>query len=260
MLNTTTEKKLYLNDEIANYAMSATIGVLKRIESATADPVVSKMLRGLREDRKKINNPVFAVSESQTGYAVSDGYDCFLECYCYLKAKYNDYTAINGVGAHTVDLVVLDIIEKRILKSGKEKEKNNLAWACTEVRKYIYRHGQTDFKRAYVECQTDKDGHTESPDEATDRMLYQVGRYYDIDNEKGVLVYEKLVAVCKDLTQRQQMILHYRMQGKSVNEIAEILKVKHNTISTHLKAIQDRVRKAYPEAVAVCVDRVTKAK
>ena len=44
------------------------------------------------------------------------------------------------------------------------------------------------------------------------------------------------------------------------NEIAEILKVKHNTISTHLKAIQERVRKAYPEAVAVCIDRVAKAK
>lgn len=237
----TNERKIYLNDELADMAFRGTIKTLERIYHTTDDSKVGQMYYGLLADAQKLNN------NNIMDYTCSDGYDCFLVAYSYIKGEYDKgFTA--------------DTEETRILKSGKEKTKTKFGWMCSEVRKYIYNYGQTDYKRMYVECKTDKDGHTESPDEATDRMLYQVGRYYDIDNEKGVLIYEKLVAVCKDMTQRQQMILHYRMQGKSINEIAEKLGVKHNTISTHLKAIQDRVRKAYPEAVAVCIDRVAKAK
>ena len=265
MLNTTTEtkeRKLYLNDEIAECALKASIATLKAIFYSTNDPKVGEMFFGLLADSQKINNT------NIVDYTVSDGYDCFLVAYSFLLNEYNNGNNVDTLetrqraktGYHKVTNIINGVEVETKAYCTPIKIASKFYWMCSELRKYIYNNGQTDYKRMYVECQTDKDGKKESTDEATDRMLYQVGRYYDIDNERGVVVYEKLLAVCSDMTARQKLILHYRLQGKGTNEIAEILKVKHNTISSHLKAIQERVRKAYPEAVAVCIDRVAKAK
>lgn len=230
MLNTTTEKKMYLDSEIANYAMVLTIGTLKRIEFATADPKVSEMLRGLREDKQKINNTVLY------DYSVSDGYDCFLVAYMYLLEEYNNGNNINTI-----------IVKK--LKSGKEKARTVLQWACVAVREYIYRHGQTNYKRMYVDRQTDKDGNTETEAEALDRHYYLVGRYYDIDTEKDFVIQEKMVELLEGLTERQKLILHYRRQGKSTVEIAEKLGVSQQAISKQLAKIQAVITEALPETV-----------
>ena len=236
MLNTTTERKLYCNDSLIDTAYNVAVGTLKRIESATGDEKVRQMLNGLRADKNKINNPVFAVSEAQTGYFVSDGYDCFLVAYEYLL----DQTA-QGKELDTV------IVKK--LKSGKEKERTVLQWACVAVREYIYRHGQTDYKRMYVDRQTDKDGNKESEDEAMDRMYYQVGRYYDIENEKDYVIQSAMVELLEGLTDRQKMILHYRRQGKSTVEIAEKMGVSQQAISKHLAKIQAAISEKLPETV-----------
>lgn len=228
--NTTTEKKMYLDSEIADVAYNVTIGTLKKIEGATADPKVSEMLRGLREDKQKINNTVLY------DYSVSDGYDCFLVAYMYLLEEYNNGNNINTV-----------IVKK--LKSGKEKERTVLQWACVAVREYIYRHGQTNYKRMYVDRQTDKDGNKETEGEALDRMYYQVGRYYDIDNEKDYIIQEKMVELLEGLTERQKLILHYRRQGKSVSEIGEKLGVSQQAISKQLAKIQAVISEALPETV-----------
>lgn len=240
--NTTTEKKMYLNSEIANYAMVLTIGTLKRIESATADPKVSQMLRGLREDKQKVNNTVLY------DYSVSDGYDCFLVAYEYLLEEYGKGNDINT------------IISKK-LKSGKEKERTVLQWACVAVREYIYRHGQTNYKRMYVDRQTDKDGNTETEAEAIDRMYYQIGKYYDIDSEKDYTIQEKMVELLGGLTERQKLILHYRRQGKSTVEIAEKLNVSQQAISKQLAKIQAVISEAMPETVRAFKEkRTVKAK
>lgn len=258
-VNTTTkEKKLYLSDEIADLAMKASISTLKAIFYSTNDPKVKEMFYGLVSDSQKISNTKLM------DYVVSDGYDMFMVAYSYLLEEYQKGNTVDTLetrqraktGYYKVKNVINGVEVEEKVYCTPIKIATKFYWMCSEIRKYIYQHGQTNYKRMYVECQVDKDGKKESEEEAQDRILYQVGKYYDIDNERGVVVYEKLLAVCQGMTERQKMILHYRLQGKSVNEIAEILGVKHNTISTHLKAIQDRVRKAYPEAVAVCIDRV----
>ena len=239
MLNTTTtttERKLFLNDELADVAYNVAIGTLKRIDSATADVKVSKMLRGLREDKQKINNVVFANAEANSGYIVSDGYDCFLVAYAYLKEQTDS--------GKTLDTVIV-----KKLKSGKEKERTVLQWACVAVREYIYKHGQTDYKRIYVDRQTDKDGNMESEAEAMDRVYYQVGRYYDIENEKDFVIQSAMVELLQDLTDRQKMILHYRRQGKSTVDIAEKLGVSQQAISKHLAKIQALISEKLPETV-----------
>lgn len=257
MLNTTTktnERKLYLNDEIADFAMKASISTLKAIFYSTNDPKVGEMFVGLLQDSQKINN------NNIMDYTVSDGYDCFLVAYSFLLNEYNNGNTVDTLETRQRAKTGYHNIDGKKVYCTPIKIASKFYWMCSELRKYIYNNGQTDYKRMYVECKKDKDGNTESVDEATDRMLYQVGKYYDIDNERGVVVYENLLKACEGLTARQKLILHYRLQGKGTNEIAEILKVKHNTISSHLKAIQEKIRKAYPEAVAVCIDRVAKAK
>lgn len=234
--NTTTEKKLYLGNEIANIAYNVTIGTLKRIESATADEKVREMLHGLRADKNKINNAFYANSESKNGYTVSDGYDCFLVAYMYLLEQYQ-----NGNNIDTI------IIKK--LKSGKEKERTVLQWSCVAVREYIYRHGQADFKRAYIEKLADKDGNIETEEDALDREYYQVGKYYDIETEKDYCIQENMVALLQGLTERQKLILHYRRQGKGIVEIANKLGVKQQTITKTLERLQDKISQAMPETV-----------
>lgn len=228
--NTTTESKFYLGNELADIAYNVTIGTLKRIDSATADPKVREMLNGLRADKSKVNNPVLV------DYTVSDGYDCFLVAYDYLLDQYNK--------GNTIDTIIV-----KKLKSGKEKERTVLQWACVAVREYIYRHGQTDFKRAYVDRQTDKDGNTETEAEAMDRAYYQVGRYYDIENERDYVIQSAMVELLQGLTDRQKLILHYRRQGKSTVEIAEKMGVSQQAISKHLAKIQVVIAEALPETV-----------
>lgn len=243
MLNTTTttERKLYLGNEIADIAYNVTIGTLKRIESATADPKISEMLRGLRTDKNKINNAVLY------DYTVSDGYDCFLVAYEYLLTQYN-------IG-NNIDTVII-----KKLKSGKEKERTVLQWACVAVREYIYRHGQTDYKRVYVDRQTDKDGNTETEAEAIDRMYYQIGKYYDIENEKDYVIQSAMIELLDGLTDRQKLIIHYRRQGKSTVEIAEKLGVSQQAISKQLAKIQAVITEKLPNTVRAFKEKRSSAK
>ena len=244
MKNTTTtteERKFYLDNELADIAYNVTIGTLKRIDGATADKKVREMLQGLRSDKGKINNTVLY------DYSVSDGYDCFLVAYEYLLTEYGKGNNINTV-----------LVRK--LKSGKEKERTVLQWACVAVREYIYRHGQTDYKRVYVDRQTDKDGNTETEAEAIDRQYYQVGKYYDIENEKDYIIQEKMVELLGGLTERQKLILHYRRQGKSTTEIGEKLGVSQQAISKQLAKIQAVITEKIPETVRGFKEKRTSAK
>ena len=82
-----------------------------------------------------------------------------------------------------------------------------------------------------------------------DRVYYQVGRYYDIENEKDFVIQSAMVELLQDLTDRQKMILHYRRQGKSTVEIAEKLGVSQQAISKHLAKIQALISEKLPETV-----------
>ena len=237
MKTTTTTKKtlvtvLTLEDFIHDKAMQATISTLKRISASTDDSKVREMLNGLYSDLMKIDN-------REIVYNVSDGYDCFLVAYSFLWDK----IAVQGKSVND--------IEMHILKSGKEKERTIFQWACVAVRQYIYKHGQTDFKTCYIEDlrKTNEDGETETTSEILDRVTYlKVNRYYDIENMRDYIVTDNMLSKL-NLTPRQETILHYRMQGFSIVEIADKLKVSHQAISKQLTKIQNEVSEKFPETV-----------
>lgn len=237
MKTTTTTKKALvtvptLEDFIHAKAMQATFSTLKRIAASTDDNKVREMLNGLYADLMKIDN-------KEIVYTVSDGYDCYLVAYSFLWDK----IAVQGKS--------INDIETHILKSGKEKERTIFQWSCVAVRQYIYKHGQTDFKTKYIEDlrQTNDDGETETETEILDRITYlKVNRYYDIENMRDYIVTDNMLAKL-NLTPRQETILHYRMQGVSVVEIADKLKVSHQAISKQLTKIQNEVSQKFPETV-----------
>ena len=237
MKTTTTTKKALvtvptLEDFIHVKAMQATISTLKRISASTDDSKVREMLNGLYADLMKIDN-------KEIIYNVSDGYDCFLVAYSFLWEK----IAVQGKS--------VDDIETHILKSGKEKERTIFQWSCVAVRQYIYKHGQTDFKTCYIEDlrKTNEDGETETTTEILDRITYlKVNRYYDVENMRDYIVTDNMLSKL-NLTPRQDMILHYRMQGFSVVDIADKLKVSHQAVSKQLLKIQDEVSEKFPETV-----------
>ena len=233
---TTTKKTLVtvptLEDFIHAKAMQATISTLKRISASTDDNKVREMLNGLYADLMKIDNRAIV-------YNVSDGYDCFLVAYSFLWDK----IAVQGKN--------INDIEAHTLKSGKIKERSIFQWSCVAVRQHIYKHGQTDFKTKYIEDlrQTNEDGETETDTDVLDRVTYlKVNRYYDIDNMRDYVVTDNMLSKL-NLTPRQDAILHYRMQGFSVVEIADKLKVSHQAISKQLTKIQDEVSEKFPETV-----------
>lgn len=237
MKTTTTTKNALvtvptLEDFIHAKAMQATISTLKRISASTDDEKVREMLNGLYADIQKIDN-------KEIVYHVSDGYDCFLVAYSFLWDK----IAVQGKN--------INDIETCVLKSGKEKERTIFQWSCVAVRQYIYKHGQTDFKTKYIEDlrQTNENGETETETDVLDRVIYlKVNRYYDIDNMRDYIVTDNMLSKL-NLTPRQETILHYRMQGFSVVEIADKLKVSHQAISKQLTKIQNEVAEKFPNTV-----------
>ena len=237
MNTTTTAKKtvqtvLTLEGFVHTKAMQATFSTLKRIAASTDDNKVREMLNGLYADVMKIDN-------KEIVYHVSDGYDCFLVAYSFLWDK----IVVQGKN--------INDIEVHTLKSGKIKERSIFQWACVAVRQYIYKHRQTDFKTCYIEDlrKTNEDGETETETEILDRVTYlKVNRYYDIENMRDYIVTDNMLSKL-NLTPRQDMILHYRMQGFSVVEIADKLKVSHQAVSKQLAKIQNEVSEKFPETV-----------
>ena len=126
-----------------------------------------------------------------------------------------------------------------------------LRWGCVAVRQHSYKHGQTDFKTCYIEDlrQTNEDGETETTSDILDRIAYiKINRYYDIENMRDFVVTDNMLSKL-NLTPRQDLILHYRMQGFSVVEIADKLKVSHQAISKQLTKIQNEVTEKFPNTV-----------
>lgn len=239
MYPTTTKNKKKLEHQaiIAKWqrekAMVCAVGLLKRVYLDTADEKVKEMYHGILEDQRKINNPYFS------GYSVSDGFDVFLECYAYLRE-------MNKCGLW--QLYTPETVELTMMR-GKKKKVSLYQGMRYKARNYIYKHGQIDRKTFYIEDlnKEDDDGNElNCYDELAN--LCKVSQYYDIDNMQDYFDFKGFISSL-NLTARQKQILHYRLKGLSVSEIAERLGVKHYTISKQLIKIQEDVKSLYPEAV-----------
>ena len=224
---------LTLEEMTKEKAFQASTSTLKRIYSVSADSKVLEMLNGLFADQKFIDNP------AMVDYTISDGYDCFLVAYSYLLEQIEKGLLFND-----------EVTE--VLKSGKEKTRTVFQWCCVRVREHIYKHGQIDYKRLYVDNyqQTDKDGESETDSQVFDRLYMRVGKYYDMSSFEDVDSYNSFIkAISGKLTDRQKTVLHYRLQGFSVSAIAEKLNVSQPAISKSLLLIQKTIKADFPEMV-----------
>ena len=95
------------------------------------------------------------------------------------------------------------------------------------VNRYIMGERQHDYKRVYVD-EIDENGAT---------LYYEIPAEWDTPTATD---YKHITAVIKalNLTSRQAQILRYRLSGKSIHQIADILKIHRKTLQEHVQALQ----------------------
>ena len=239
MKNTTTTKQEFYK-EIDELAKIATFGTLKRIYSGgatketkngtttnkgSADNKIRKLRYQLNQD--------FSTLDNNLDNNITDAYDCYLVAFEYLWQQ----IVVNQLNKDSEITI--------ILKNGTEKTRTIQQWASSKVRQYIYSNKslETNNKFYYLEdiTKTDNEGNKE-----LDKEYIKVNKYYDLPTIEDLNTYNDLVSSL-NLTDRQKTILHYRMQGLSINDIADKLNVRHNTVSTQLIRIQDKIKMLKPE-------------
>lgn len=250
MLNTTTRNKKKLEHRAiihkwrSEKAMMLAKGKLKKVHSSTADDMIEKLLNGIREDQRKIDN--LELSD----YVISDGYDVYHEAYTYLLEmnKKGYWQLFNGE-----DVTIT-------MSKGKEKQVTLAQGVGYYVRNYIYKWGQSDYKKTYVE------DYSKEEDDGSELNCYdvlsglvEITRLYDISNFEEYEEYSTTYKVISEnCTARQKLIFHYRMQGFSISEIANKLGVKPSTVSEHLQKMQEVIKKHFPEKVRAFKEGRTK--
>jgi len=212
-------------------ARKASAGTLKKIYAASAHQQILKYMNALQSDFKLADN---MGNDEKLKTTFSDAYDIYLIAYEYLYNKilvetYNPQDTIT---------------EK--LKNGKEKVRTVYQWTCVQVRKYIYNNKSIENNGKFVYIEDLKQNENETAENALDREYIRMNKYDGIDNYNDYIDYNNMLSKL-DLTDRQTEIIILRMRGLSVNEIAKKYGVKHNTISTQLQRIRDKVRDTFPD-------------
>ena len=239
--NTTTrnKKKLEHREIIHRWrsesAMMLAKGKLKTVHASTADDVIFDLLNGLRADADSLMGKYYK------GGTLTDGADLYQLAYMYILA-------MNKRGYWQLfkdeDITVT-------MASGKEKKVTLAQGTGYHTRNYIYKWGQSNYKKTYIEdySKEDKDGNDLNCYDVLSNMV-EVTRLYDISNYEEMEEYHSTYDIISShCTARQKLIFHYRMQGYSVSEIANKLGVKPSTISEHLLKVQEIVKKEMPEKV-----------
>ncbi len=122
-------------------------------------------------------------------------------------------------------------------QTDKDGQPVTILRACFRaVNRYIMGERQHDYKRVYVD-DVDENGAT---------LYYEIPAEWDTPTAtdyKGVTDTIKAL----NLTSRQAQILRYRLSGKSIHQIADILKIHRKTLQEHIQALQ-RKYTAYKQA------------
>lgn len=122
-------------------------------------------------------------------------------------------------------------------QTDKDGQPVTILRACFRaVNRYIMGERQHDYKRVYVD-DVDENGAT---------LYYEIPAEWDTPTATD---YKHITAVIKalNLTSRQAQILRYRLSGKSIHQIADILKIHRKTLQEHMQALQ-RKYTAYKQA------------
>ena len=227
----------------------STIGTLKRIHAASGNDTVGVLRSGVFAGLSALDN-VNADKLCNTSAldlwaldTIPEGMDCYQVAYEYLWER----LVVCGYDAQSVIPVRL--------KNGTLKERTVLQWACVAVRRYVYSNGNAENKSKYIYIEDltaeSKDGTLETGLQALDRIYLRAGKYHDIndlaDLEGESELYKALAA--NGAMRRDFDILHMRLQGLSINAIAERLNVNHCTVSNRLRRLQDIMTDINPDAV-----------
>ena len=148
----------------------------------------------------------------KTGAPLSDGYDIAQTASAYL-CEYIGKTLQDKTTDGQTD---------------KDGQPVTILRACFRaVNRYIMGERQHDYKRVYVD-EIDENGAT---------LYYEIPAEWDTPTATD---YKHITAVIKalNLTSRQAQILRYRLSGKSIHQIADILKIHRKTLQEHVQALQ----------------------
>lgn len=285
MTNTTNHTQTALSDySVDELALLATAGTLKRIHLASGNPRIAQLRNNLIRDYRALTNAANAqdlaytlevidnpnssdfgylrsvpadadavrIIDAHDGDTISDAYDLYLTAYTHLYEQ----IVLNGL---TVDTLVPCPTRK-----DPDKTRTVFQMACRAVRREIYEHTSID----------PADRSVWLSDEIIEGAYIRLGRYYDIggychsdgvnssfnglytgDAETARVVKGMLDEISERLTPRQRTVLHKRMQGKSVVEIAAELRVIPSAVSHILERIQAVATELWPDLVRYFKDK-----
>lgn len=210
--DTATPAEIITADNVQTMGERIAVRALKTCYQKGGQPFIYTLYCGLIAD---------ITENKKTGAPLSDGYDI----------------------AQTASAFLCDYIGKTLQdtttdgQTDKDGQPVSILRACFRaVNRYIMGERQHDFKRVYVD-DIDENGAT---------LYYEIPAEWDTPTATD---YKHITAVIKalNLTSRQAQILRYRLSGKSIHQIADILKIHRKTLQEHTQALQ-RKYTAYKQA------------
>lgn len=213
-IDTARPRDIITADSVQQIAEIVAVTALKVNYAKSGMPFIYKLYCGLIAD---------ITENKKTGAPFSDGYDIAQQVAEFLCGY---------IGKKTTDTTT----DGQTDKNGNPID----IWrACFRVANgYILREKRREFKRVYVD-DIDADGNT---------LYYEIPAEWDTPTATD---YKSITATLKalNLTSRQAQILRYRLSGKSLHQIADILKIHRKTLQEHMQAIQRKYTE-YKQATA----------
>lgn len=212
IVDTANPAEIITADNVQTMGERIAVRALKTCYQKGGQPFIYTLYCGLIAD---------ITENKKTGAPLSDGYDI----------------------AQTASAFLCDYIGKTLQdtttdgQTDKDGQPVSILRACFRaVNRYIMGERQHDYKRVYVD-EIDENGAT---------LYYEIPAEWDTPTATD---YKHITAVIKalNLTSRQAQILRYRLSGKSIHQIADILKIHRKTLQEHMQALQ-RKYTAYKQA------------
>jgi DNA-binding NarL/FixJ family response regulator len=201
--DTASPAEIITADNVQTMGERIAVRALKTCYQKGGQPFIYALYCGLVAD---------ITENKKTGAPLSDGYDIAQTASAYLC----------GYIGKTLQDKTTDG------QTDKDGQPVTILRACFRaVNRYIMGERQHDYKRVYVD-EIDENGAT---------LYYEIPAEWDTPTATD---YKHITAVIKalNLTSRQAQILRYRLSGKSIHQIADILKIHRKTLQEHMQALQ----------------------
>lgn len=201
--DTASPAEIITADNVQTMGERIAVRALKTCYQKGGQPFIYALYCGLVAD---------ITENKKTGAPLSDGYDIAQTASAYL-CEYIGKTLQDKTTDGQTD---------------KDGQPVTILRACFRaVNRYIMGERQHDYKRVYVD-EIDENGAT---------LYYEIPAEWDTPTATD---YKHITAVIKalNLTSRQAQILRYRLSGKSIHQIADILKIHRKTLQEHMQALR----------------------